>query len=176
MCEGLSALMWCVAAHAGWTESRRAWCSDSRTRTSSCPFSPRRPLCQICHPRPHWCAQPLRPTCVPSLCAQPVYAFPSPTVSLPYAPNATLHASYMRRYTRRHTRRHARRHTQRHTRRHTRARSNSRGCHTARRPFPVTIPTHPQRPSPIVGGVYAEVALQKREAEAQCTQRSERSH
>ena len=129
------------------------------------------------------CAQPVRPTCAPDLCAQPV----RPTcVCVPFAEclfvicaqcdatrklHATLHASYMRRYTRRHTQRHTRRHTRRHarrhTQRHTRATSNSRGCHTARRPFPVTIPTHPQRPSPIVGGFYAEVALQKREAEAQ---------
>ena len=130
------------------------------------PRGERNPTCA-----PDLCAQPVRPTCVCVPFAQPVYVFPSPTVSLPYAPNATLHASYMRRYTRRHTRRHARRHARRHTQRHTRARSNSRGCHTARRPFPVTIPTHPQRPikkpSPIVGGFYAEVALQKREAEAQ---------
>ena len=50
--------MWCVAAHAGWTERRRAWCSDSRTRTSSCLFSPRRPLYQICHLR-HFPAVPV---------------------------------------------------------------------------------------------------------------------
>ena len=58
------------------------------------PRGERNPTCA-----PNLCAQPVHPTCAPNLCARPVYAFPSPSVSLSYAPNATLHASYMRRCT-----------------------------------------------------------------------------